>query len=220
MKELKVCEIFGSIQGEGKYIGRNSIFLRLSGCNLFCVYCDTRYHSKGYIMSIDDIKKKIGKYDSNYLVITGGEPLIQQEALITLLSELPKKYFITIETNATIMPDEKLFDLVDHWSCSPKLTSSENDIDKRTNYNVLEFYNNCYDAIFKFVITGELDLKEVLFLEDQLQLDKDKIYLMPEGRTMSELNMRSKLVVNMCKQNNFHFSPRIHISIWGSKRGV
>jgi len=220
MKELKICECFNSLQGEGKYVGKNSIFLRLSGCNLACLFCDSQYHLKGHIMSTDDIKKEIEKYNSNYLVITGGEPLIQQEGLIELLSILPKKYFVTIETNATIMPNENLFDLVNHWSCSPKLASSGNDIDKRINYDVLKFYNQCYDSIFKFVVSNRKDLKETLFLEDQLQLNKDKIYLMPEGKTIMELNMRTQSIINMCKENNFHFSPRLHILVWGTKKGV
>lgn len=220
MKELNVCEIFNSPQGEGKYIGTNCIFIRLSGCNLSCSFCDSQYHLKGHMMSINDIQKEIKKYNSNYLVITGGEPLIQQEGLVSLLSNLSKKYFVTIETNGTIMPNEKLLDLVDHFSCSPKLAISGNDINKRINYNVLEFYNQCYNSIFKFVIANQQDLKEVLFLEEQLKLDKAKIYLMPEGKTLVEQNLRSKMVIEMCKQYNFNFSPRVHIIVYDNKRGV
>lgn len=220
MKELNICECFHSIQGEGKYIGKNSIFLRLSGCNLSCSFCDSQYHLNGHIMSTEDVIKEISKYNSDYLVITGGEPMIQQEALLELLEKLNKKYFVTIETNGTITPILGLLDFVDHWACSPKLAISGNPIDKRINYDALEFYNTFHDSIFKFVIANENDLNEVKFLEDQLKLKKDKIYLMPEGKTIMELSMRSVSVINMCKENNYNFSSRLHILIYNNMRGV
>jgi organic radical activating enzyme len=218
--KLHVCEIFQAIQGEGKYVGTNVIFLRLSGCNLNCSFCDTKYHWSGKDMELKDVAEEIKKFNSKKIVITGGEPLSQQQALTELFQEnLDSSYHITVETNGTIMPD-KIIPYIDHYACSPKLGTSGNDIDKRLDYDVLEYINSKKDSIFKFVISSDEDLDEVKFIENQVQIDKEKIYLMKEGGTTEKQYHGIANFLDVCLKNGYNFSPRLHVMIYDIKRGV
>lgn len=219
-KELKISEIFYSHQGEGKYVGHESIFLRLSGCSLNCIYCDSRYADEGRMINIKDIIKEFKKYKSNNLVITGGEPMLQQNGLIELLIRLKNKYFVTIETNGTIIPVPKLLKFIDHWSVSPKLANSGNDIKLRLNGDAMIFYSDIYNPIFKYVISGVKDITEVQLAEKCFNLDRNKIYLMPEGKTIQEVNIKSHWLINECKKYYYNFSPRLHIMLFGNRRKV
>jgi len=129
-------EIFCSIQGEGVNIGKPAVFLRLGLCNLKCTWCDTKYawdwetyNPKEQLveMPLEDVEQEILRHNRKYLVVTGGEPMIQQNWLIPLFARLESRgFFIEIETNGTIVPDQHLVNLVDHWSVSPKLQNSGN----------------------------------------------------------------------------------------------
>lgn len=214
---MKVSEIFQAVQGEGATIGQNSIFLRLSGCTLNCNFCDSEYHKKGEEKTIEEIKNEIEKFPTKNLVITGGEPLLQQEEIEQLLLQLPN-YFVTIETNGTISPNPSLIYQGVLFACSPKLANSGNNLEKRMNYDALRTINNA-SSIFKFVISDKKDLEEIKFLCEQIEIVKEKVYLMKEGKTKDE-QTDVENIINICLEEGFNFSPRIHIMVYGERRGV
>ena len=214
---IRYAEIFHSVQGEGQNVGLNTIFLRLSGCNLQCEFCDSKYHTEGITIALVELAKLIGTFPTMSLTITGGEPLLQQENIVRLGNLV--NHVISIETNGTVIPRKELLNRVTYWACSPKLGNSGNDLDKRMNYNALEALNKA-GAMFKFVISTEADVEEVLFLQDQINIPSTRIYLMPEGTELEEINKKAPMVVELCKKYGFNFSPRLHINMWGSKRGV
>jgi len=215
---LRVNEIFHSVQGEGQNVGLNTIFLRLSGCNLQCEWCDTKYHKDAKEMSATEVAKEIMMYPSLNLTITGGEPLIQQKELISL-GQLVNHIF-SVETNGTIIPDKKLSKRVSYWAVSPKLGNSDaGSLLIRINYDALEAFNK-EKAIFKFVVNNLDDIKEIQFLQDQIQIPASRIYLMPEGTDPKTLNEKSIWLVEQCKKFGYNFSPRVQVLIWGPKRGV
>ena len=135
MNTMQINEIFKSIQGEGPHFGKPAIFLRTAQCNLKCIWCDTKYtwdwenydfSKEVKEMTIDEIKESILEFGINHLVITGGEPLLQQDDLADLLSFLKPDFYVEIETNCTILPNKMLTDLVDQWNVSPKTENSGN----------------------------------------------------------------------------------------------
>ena len=155
-------EIFHSIQGEGVYAGRPAVFLRLAFCNLACVWCDTRftwdwehYDQRKEItaLSLDEAEEAIRRYRCRNLVVTGGEPLVQQRSLAPLLERLKGGgFWIEVETNGTIAPGKKLLGVVDHWSVSPKLENSGNPRPSRENPRALRLLRGLSSAHFKNVI--------------------------------------------------------------------
>ena len=220
--KLNVSEIFHAIQGEGKYTGANVVFLRLSGCDLHCTWCDTKYHWAKTEMELDDVAKEIYKFKSNRIVVTGGEPMLQQDILVELFKiiDVDHDYHITIETNGTIVPTHEMKKRVDHWACSPKLANSGNDLEKRINYDALQAINKMNDSIFKFVVSSDEDMEEIKFLERQVPLKHDKIYLMKEGMTTEQQYKGMKEFVNKCRDLGYHFSPRLHIMVFDNTRGT
>lgn len=218
MEKLNVSEIFHTVQGEGVYTGANVVFIRLSGCNLRCKYCDSQYHWKGKIMTTKHIAKEVRKYNSYSVVITGGEPLLQQVGIYSLCQELADKH-IMVETNGTIVPLKSLRKTIRHWAVSSKLASSGNDIDKRLNYDALEKFKELGSA-FKFVISNKEDIKEVKKLQDQIKIESQQIYLMKEGSTAEKQYEGLQEFIKECISNGYNFSPRLHIMIWDNKRGV
>ncbi|MFA5072087.1 MAG: 7-carboxy-7-deazaguanine synthase QueE [Candidatus Pacearchaeota archaeon] len=220
--KLNVNEIFRAIQGEGKYVGTNVVFLRLSGCNLGCTWCDTKYHKERKEMTLEEVANKIYEFKSNRIVVTGGEPLLQQDSLEKLFEilDIDHDYHITIETNGTIVPEYQMKARVNHWACSPKLSGSGNNLDKRINYDALQAINRMEDSAFKFVISSDADLDEVKFLEEQVPLKKDKIYLMKEGATTKEQFHGIVNFLEVCKNKGYHYSPRLHVMIYDNLRGV
>ena len=164
-------EIFHSIQGEGANIGKPAVFLRLGFCNLKCTWCDAKYtwdwttnKAKEQLveLSLEEIEREILNYNCKYLVVTGGEPLMQQKQLIHLLMDLKNQsFFIEIETNGTALPDQRLFSIVDHWSVSPKLQNSGNSQSDREIEAVYKLFNSLNTCHFKYVMQSETDLEEV-----------------------------------------------------------
>ena len=135
---MQVNEIFKSIQGEGPNFGKPAIFLRTAQCNLKCTWCDTKYtwDWKNYDfqkevkeMTIDEVKDAILDLEIKHLVITGGEPLLQQDDLADLLSFLKPDFYVEVETNCTILPNKMLTDLIDQWNVSPKTKNSGNPLE-------------------------------------------------------------------------------------------
>ena len=243
---MKISELFYSVQGEGRRAGTPSFFIRTNHCNLRCKFtggnlCDTSYTS----WFPDDIKNlgevdisgiisEYKKYLCRDIVITGGEPAMHDDELEELCSELKKVNpvcFITIETNGTFTGNFlKLTDLI---SVSPKLKSSvpfNTEFEKmheknRINIQVLKQINllkinKSSDVQWKFVFTGENDIAEIKALQKKIGFKNEDVFLMPEGITKEEIEMKRLDTINESLKNEFNYTDRLHILIWGNKRGV
>ncbi len=240
---LKVSEIFHSIQGEGRFAGIPSIFLRLSTCNLKCSWCDTKYtwDWENYDINkeikefrIEEVIEKIhGFSDTNHIVITGGEPLLQQDKLVLLLTSLKEKrkegdnisknYYIEIETNGTVTPLKEMIILVDNWNISPKTSNSDN---KTLGINLegyykksLSFYVDLKNAFFKFVIDKLDDMKEIELMIQKYSLPKERVILMPQAINKEKLLEKTVWINEYAKRNNFIFSSRMQVLLWNNQRG-
>lgn len=211
-----VSEIFFSIQGEGPSAGRPAIFLRLGGCNLKCSWCDSRFTWDPKIadyrpMNLADIVKKIRAFPCNNLVVTGGEPLLQQKELGALLKTLPG-FRVEIETNGSI--PYRLGPLVEQINCSPKTSNSGN---KPYELKILPSNRK---AIFKFVVAKPDDLKEIRALVRRYKIPKERVVLMPEGVDPKAILERGRWLVESCKKEGYSFSTRLHILLFGNQRGT
>lgn len=210
---MRVSEIFYTIQGEGISLGAPSIFLRLAGCHLRCSWCDSKFtwdRKSGKEMSTAEILKEIRKFPAKHLVVTGGEPLLQQNALKELLSQLPD-YYIEMETSGSLL--SHLHDQINHYNCSPKLSNSNNRTIRLEKFPADKTW-------YKFVVSEPENLKEIKAFIAEHKLPQDRIILMPEGIKKRELAEKTKWLVELCKDEGFRFSPRLHVNIWGNKRKV
>jgi len=235
-------EIFHTIQGEGKNLGKPSIFLRTSLCNLHCFWCDTDYtwnwegtpfettsnkkfSKEQYIIEVPlvEVYNRFLEIPCTNIVLTGGEPMMHQKDLIQLMSLLKnenKDYFFEVETNGTLLPSNEFESLINQYNVSPKLNNSKNPLSKRLKDKPLRYFSTAEKANFKFVISEKDDLTEVLKIIDDYKITADKVYLMPEGKTRQELSEKQRSLVDICKKYNFNYTDRLHIEIFGSKRGV
>jgi organic radical activating enzyme len=232
--KLNVAEVFSSIQGEGRTTGTPSVFLRLANCNLLCKskdwICDSiEVWQKGEMKGFDQVfnlEQIADLNDGAHLVITGGEPMLQQRKLVDFIkhwqSRILRKIFIEIETNGTIMPNEEMLQLVSQWNCSPKLANSGEKKQRRFKPEVLRVISKTRNHFFKFVINQKSDVFEIRHLFDEAKIveSKKNIYLMPAGETRKELNAVRDMVVNQSKEFSFQYSDRLHIVIWNKKTGV
>jgi 7-carboxy-7-deazaguanine synthase len=228
---MRISEIFHSIQGEGRLSGVPSLFIRTSGCNLRCVWCDTPYTSwrpDGKEMTVEEILHAIESYPLGHVVLTGGEPLLSHE--IEELSAALKAAgaHVTIETAATIFKTVSC-DLV---SMSPKLSNSTpwqkqngrfaamHD-QRRLNLEVVQQFINGYDYQLKFVVDCEQDLAEVRQVLDALtNVDASRVMMMAQARNRRQLHRKSRWIVELCKKFGYGYSPRLHIELYGNRRGV
>ena len=219
---MKIAEIFYSLQGEGSLIGVPSVFIRTSGCNLRCRWCDTPYtswHPEGADMSLDAIVEQACSSGAAYAVVTGGEPMIVP-GIIELTHRLRDSGFhITIETAGTVYADVAC----DLMSISPKLANSTPEgpfrsQHERLRYNpeVLSKLMQQYSHQLKFVVAAPEDLEEIR----SYSADKRNIILMPEGTRPEVLKERSRWLAEICKREGYRYSPRLHVDLWGDKRGV
>lgn len=232
IRNMRIAELFYSIQGEGKLMGMPSVFIRVSGCNLRCTWCDTPYASwnpEGPDEKVGDIISRVGAFGARHVVITGGEPLIMAE-LAELCEELKKRnHNITIETAATIFKPVK----VDLASLSPKLSNStpsereggrfaEAHERNRLDVSVIQqFIDSSPDFQLKFVVSAPEDLVEIRDLLKQLKgWTPDHVLLMPEGIDREALEARSKWIVEICQKEGYRFCPRLHILLFGNRRGT
>jgi 7-carboxy-7-deazaguanine synthase len=211
--EIQISEIFYSIQGEGLLAGRPSVFVRLAGCPLRCNYCDTKYaldSKAGAKMSIDEIVKQVKKYKTDYIVITGGEPMICPN--LPLLCNALKKYHITIETAGIKFIGGIEYGLM---SISPKLSNAYfKKSDKKLYLKIgqLKKLVKNYNYQLKFVIEKAEDIKEVeKVLKELKDVARSKVLLMPQAGDISEYIKKSPLIAEMCKANGFTFSPRLQL---------
>ncbi len=224
---MRISEIFYSIQGEGTNIGKPAIFIRLAGCHLRCVWCDSKFTwdmKSGEKMSTMEIIKKIKKLNCRHLVITGGEPLIQQSGIKELLEKLneisanstdSQQYYTEIETSGSLTP--QINSLIDQYNCSPKLSNSKN---RPINYQTSLPKFPQEKTYYKFVIDKPNDLKELKHFMKKHKLSQNKIILMPQGITREEIAKKSQWLAKICKKENWRYSTRLHIELWGNKRGV
>ncbi|MCD6047715.1 MAG: hypothetical protein K0S08_1362 [Gammaproteobacteria bacterium] len=315
-ERLVVSEMFYSLQGEGPTVGRPAVFLRLAACNLECSGFSYRAPETGEHLGCDTklvwkkgkpytFEQMIHEWQTQgwlntfihgaHLIITGGEPLLQQEKVAGFLSYLvphlpphprslspvgrgmtsfplplspqekemttfspplspqerematfsspfsPKGRragdegadtpphdaktnalpYIEIETNGTILPNEFLSHRVNQFNVSPKLSSSLEPREKAYRPEVLQHFVNLPQAIFKFVIQNEKDVKEVIEqYQKKFNIDNQRIWLMPEGGSLKDMQKKLALLAELCKQYQFNFSPRLHIHIWDEATGV
>ena len=222
-------ELFGSIQGEGASAGVPSTFIRLAVCNLQCSWCDTAYtwDWKTYdraeqTMSVDveDVLARVRSLPARNVVITGGEPLIQRRQLIPLVEALKEHgYRVEVETNGTIAPGE-LARVVDQWNVSPKLVHSGNEGLARLRPEVLREFGALPDAYFKFVVQQPGDIAELEEVRALAGVPAERVLVMPEGRTPEELECRGRELADICAERGYRFTSRLHILLWGDRRGV
>jgi 7-carboxy-7-deazaguanine synthase len=230
---MLVSEIFHSLQGEGELTGVSSAFIRLSGCNLRCNWCDTPYASwqpEGTEMTIEEIVRQVDSFSSRHCVLTGGEPMIAKNvhALAAALRSGGKH--LTIETAATVPPANIACDLA---SLSPKLKNSAPD-DRlsdqwREKHEQLRFQPEVirqwiahYPYQLKFVVSSVADLPEIQDLVAQVDknIPPDKILLMPEGITTESIRSRDEDLIEICKRHGYRYCNRLHIELFGNKRGT
>jgi 7-cyano-7-deazaguanosine (preQ0) biosynthesis protein QueE len=229
--EIPVAEIFLSVQGEGINAGVPSVFLRTYFCNLTCTWCDSKYtwlnqdQSKAGVdyksMTADAVFEHVMRFGCSHLVLTGGEPLLQQKFLAPILSRLKKEgMYIETETNGTIAPTEETLGLIDCFNVSPKTSNSLVDRRVRTRRAPLEAFVASEKAWFKFVVRDSPDLAEVEDLIAEFSIPRDRVMLMPEGIDSTTLIERSRWLVDVCMKRGFRFTPRLHILLFGNKRGT
>ena len=231
-------EIFASVQGEGPSAGMPCTFLRLSRCNLACVWCDTAYtwhfagderpHRDGVefdrtanqlTLDEEEVAARITALGQKRLVITGGEPLLQAPALARLLGHLPD-VTVEIETNGTTKASPALDIRIDQFNVSPKLAHSGNPKDLALIPERLDAYATDPRAWFKFVIAAPADLDEVLALRDRYRFKRDHVFLMPEGTDGATLRAREQWLAPLCVEHGFRMSDRLHIHLFGDTRGT
>jgi len=231
-------EIFASLQGEGLSAGRPSVFVRLSRCNLACVWCDTAYtwrftgdnrpHRDGIYydraanqvtLSEEETTARIVALGGSRLVITGGEPLLQAPALARMIAALPPMH-VEIETNGTVAPPLALDSLVQQYNVSPKLGHSGNAAELALPPERLAARAAGPRAFFKFVIAEPVDIEEVLALAEAYAIPHERIWLMPEGRDSDTLRARSRWLAETCSEYEFNFADRLHIHLFGDTRGT
>ncbi len=222
-------EIFASIQGEGASAGLPSTFLRLAICNLRCSWCDTAYTwdwakfdraAQTLLLDPDDAASRMEALPPRNAVITGGEPLIQRRQLAPLAATLKARGFrLEIETNGTIAPGP-LIGLIAQFNVSPKLRSSGNEGLRRINEAVLREFADSGQAFFKFVVSAHRDIDEAAAIAAAAGQPRDRVILMPEGRSAAELREKSAWLAEACTREGFRFSSRLHVLIWGDVRGV
>lgn len=241
-------EIFRSFQGEGRAIGRVRTFIRLSGCNLHCLWCDTAYtwnwvgsdfaherdepghpykfspNTEMSKVSVEDtaaLVKALG--ESEGVVLTGGEPLLQSEALTALIDQLKHnqpKLLIEVETNGTIAPSPALAERVDLFMVSPKLAHSGNDAALALQPEKLAAFAALPSAYFKFVARTAEDVAAVASLAQTHAIPAARIYIMPEGATSEVLQARGQALLAPILAADFNFTDRLHIHLFGAQRGV
>lgn len=238
---LGAPEVFLSVQGEGPEIGRPSVFVRMSGCNLFCIWCDTPYtwnwegtrfshqHAEKYNkikeqtrMDATELVHLIEQYDCKNIVLTGGEPLAQKQSLHELCKHLfaSATYVVDVETNATIPPGEELSEYISAYVCSPKLANSEIPRALRIKEDAMWWFSGNDRSYFKFVVENDADLDEVESIVEEFKIDRERVYLMARAIDFEELVSRQAYVAAKCIRHGYRYSDRLHFRLFGGGRGV
>ena len=240
-------EIFHTLQGEGVSAGIPAVFVRTAMCNLHCVWCDTSYtwnfEGTPFVHGLDgkagggkhvrrdvvirmapaEVAARVAAFGCDRVVLTGGEPLLQQESCVELLDalrDLQPSVFCEVETNGTIMPGEKLDARVEQFNVSPKLANSGVGPGLRLRPETLRWFAESPKAWFKFVVAKREDVTEVEALVARWGLPARRIALMPLGRTAEQLDRRADWLAGVCRDHGWRFSDRLQVRLWGDRRGV
>ncbi|HEV3333147.1 MAG TPA: 7-carboxy-7-deazaguanine synthase QueE [Bryobacteraceae bacterium] len=223
---MKIAELFYSVQGEGSLVGVPSFFIRTSGCNLRCAWCDTPYTSwnpEGTDLSLNQILDEVNAHPARHVVVTGGEPMIAPE-IIPLCERLQAAgLHITVETAGTVFKPVAC----QLMSISPKLSNSTPGGNwaaqherLRINPEVLGQLMARYEYQLKFVIAAPSDIEELRPLLAAIGANPSRVILMPEGVDREVLRERGVWLAEICKSEGFRFSPRLHVDLYGNRRGV
>ena len=227
---MKIAEIFYSIQGEGMLAGVPSVFVRTSGCNLRCTWCDTPYTSwkpEGRDMPLDAILAEARSHAATHVVVTGGEPMIVDDIVPLTRALKNSGLHVTIETAGTVHQPVAC----DLMSVSPKLANStphdreggrwaaQHD---RLRYQpeALRRLMADYAYQLKFVVAAPEDLEEIENILKETGADRTRVVLMPEGTDTETLRDRGRWLAEICKRERFRYGPRLHIDLFGNRRGV
>lgn len=227
--DLVVSEVFGPTwQGEGPSLGRRAGFIRLGRCNLECVFCDTPYtwrwsdHDPAAELTtrtVPDLVAEITAMDVPLVVVTGGEPLVQQARLPPLLRALANGgATVEVETAGTIQPSPDLVEVVARFNVSPKLANSGNPVERRYRPEVLEAFERTGRASFKFVAIEPSDLEEIAAIVDDCGLTD--VWVMPEGTDAHSVVERGRTLIEPVLARGWNFTTRLHVLLWGNRRGV
>jgi len=225
---LVVSEVFGpTVQGEGPSLGRRAAFLRLGRCNLDCSYCDTPFtwNWEEYDPAVElrerpvgEVVDEIAAMDVDRVVVTGGEPLLQQRRLLPFLEAAASRgWTVEVETNGTLAPTADTARLVAQFNVSPKLANSGVDRGRAVVPDALAALRATGKAAFKFVATGEADLDEVQAIVDAHHLEP--VWIMPEGVTPDAVLAGGRALVDAVTARGWHLTTRLHVLLWGDERG-
>ncbi|MES2570583.1 MAG: 7-carboxy-7-deazaguanine synthase QueE [Verrucomicrobiota bacterium] len=229
---MLISEIFYSIQGEGELTGVPSVFVRTSGCNLRCSWCDTKYASwnpEGEEMGIEELVARITAFPAQHVVLTGGEPLLAK-GMPELAARLREKgLHITFETAGTVAPEGIACDLA---SLSPKLSNSTPETlgegwrrkheERRWQPAILRQWIEHYPFQLKFVVETARDIAEIeqLVAETGMAVPPHKVLLMPQGTETGVLKGRQETLVELCKSHGYRYCTRLHIALFGNTKGT
>lgn len=232
---MRVTEIFHSLQGEGILSGTPSVFVRLSGCPLRCRWCDTKYawdFSGGQEFALDDLVEAVAGHSCRHVVVTGGEPMVgpdlkaRPELTELTLRLASEGMHVTIETAGELFVPGLACDLM---SISPKLANSRpaeavlvaSHERQRVDIDALAALIRTYQCQLKFVVETAADIVEIRGLVDHLPpVSSDRILLMPQAKTREELLARAPVVAEWCRETGYRFGHRLHVLLWGDRRGV
>jgi 7-carboxy-7-deazaguanine synthase len=226
---LKISEIFESLQGEGVSTGAPAIFVRLAQCNLHCTWCDTkytwdfehyRYEDEVREASVADVAQKVNASTSRRLILTGGEPLLQQRALKEFFARLAPDVTVEVETNGTIAPEPESLQRVNQWNVSAKLSSAGDPTHLRIRPDILASFRDSECAYLKLVVRNFGDYEEADALVALLRWPRARVLLMPEASDREQLRARTLTVANAARERGFRFSSRLHLELWGGRRGT
>jgi 7-carboxy-7-deazaguanine synthase len=220
---LKVNETFYSLQGEGLYSGMASFFIRLTGCNLACTWCDTTYASRGTAsreMSIGDLLEEVERCpESAHVVLTGGEPMLQAAVpeLCEALHRVGRR--VTIETNGSLPPGRVQVALA---SLSPKLPGSQPDGSGALDLDVVSEWIRMGSYQLKFVVRTVADIEAAVCFLDQLsvQWEPARVFMMPEGRDAESVARHTAVVVEECRRRGLRYGRRLQLDLFGDQRGT
>ncbi len=227
---LRIAETFHSIQGEGSLVGVPSFFIRTTGCNLRCEWCDTPYTSwepEGDWWTIDELVAAVPPM-VRHVVVTGGEPMLWKNLPALTRALRANGRHVTIETAGTVFQSLEC----DLMSVSPKLANSDpgpgrpadvraDHAARRSNLDVLRRLLERYDCQLKFVVGEPADLDEIARLLAELPaFASDSVLLMPLGVEAGEVVRRGRWLVELCKTRGYRYTPRLHIDLYGDTRGT
>ncbi len=173
-------------------------------------------------MTLNQVFDEVSRSNLHRMVLTGGEPMLQQKALVPLLRALKERadFLVEVETSGTIMPQHDMISLVDQWNVSPKIESSGNPLNAREKSSVLSLFSRLPNAYFKFVVQSAIDMNEIEILSNRYHLEHSRVFLMPEGTEPGVLKERSGWLSTACHDKSYRFTTRLHIFLYGNKRAT